>query len=188
MILFSEFLIEADKKGYIEFEKNAEIIHKFVETRKSYNRPLMGKLINGESLKPIFKEYDKCAKIMQNFIDSINNNDLVSFKVAAEAGKYELKHYETLKANYEKLEEMYYQIFNVVKVGDNIKIAVKKLYKLSNSLKYFNIFSGQYENLYFNKTSEEELLKKAVTGQCILKGINNLIITFKNNKVIKIGF
>ena len=113
MVKFSDFLVEAVEKDYLKFNDDAEVIHKFVETRLKYNKELVGKLINGGSLKDFFADCDKRVQKMQAFIKTVKDTDKLAFRIAAIAGQTDIKYYEKLKANYQKLEEMYSKIYFV---------------------------------------------------------------------------
>ena len=189
MVKFSDFLVEAVEKDYLKFNDDAEVIHKFVETRLKYNKELVGKLINGGSLKDFFADCDKRVQKMQAFIKTVKDTDKLAFRIAAIAGQTDIKYYEKLKANYQKLEEMYSKIYNAVKIGDDLELAILKLSRLSTSLRYFNIVTGKEENFYFKKVAVEDLRKKVIEhNKCVLVGCNDLTVFFKNNKVSKVGF
>ena len=185
MIGFSEYITAAVEKEYLKFNDAAETIHKFVETRFKYNKELVGKLINGQSLKYFFDNCDKCVEVMRKFMNSVRNDKKVTFKIAILAGEKDIQYYEKLKKDYEKLGEMYYKLYHAVKIGEDLESAVLKLSRLTTSLKYFNIISGREENLYFKPVKVENLRRKVLeTGRCTLIGLNNLTVTFnKNNRV-----
>ena len=189
MVGFTDFLIEAVEKDYLKFIDSAETIHSFVETRFKYNRELVGKLIDGGSLKDFFIKCDECVKKMKEFIKTVNGNDKLTFRLAALAAENDIKYYEKLKENYKKLEEMYYKIHNAVKIGDDLETAILKLSRLTTSLRYFNIISGKEEGYYFKAVKVEDLRKKVLERQqCVLVGINSLTVKFnKNYKVIGVG-
>jgi len=196
MISFSRYIIEADERGYIEYINVSEELHKFIQIMHPQYRRISKELMNmtskllaGESLRSVFSVYDNYVKKMQDFIKTVNRNDRTEIIIAAETGKYDIKAYEKMKGNFTNLENMYNQILNVVKIGDDMETACYKLEKLSNSLKYFNVLTGEYESNYFKRASRQDLLQKAKeTGQCKLVGVQHLIVAFKNNKVIKAGF
>lgn len=86
-----------------------------------------------------------------------------------------------------KKENEIQSIINCVKIGEKQGTAIKKISKMTKTLKYFNIETLRYTTEYFDPMSEEEILEEIekFRGQVKLRGAMDFYVELKNGKVVK---
>lgn len=178
MKTFSEFLEEREVIMTPEITKARMNVYSFLYPfdRDNYNEYLMSDIEDGEK--------DVVKKVFSQVEDDIEV--LIKKKVFPEL----VKRYNLLYDAYLAKEKEYQTILTCVKVGEKQETAIKKLSKMSKTLKYFNIESMKVTTHYFDAMTEDEILKEIseFNGQVKMRGAMDFYVEFKNGKVSKTYF
>lgn len=187
MRVFSRWLNESK----LSYDKNdvsdiLRILEPFVYTKRNYHEELIENIYYGmkDAVKNYFEPYDEPYEILVSKMYSIEDNSLR--KRVAEL----VSSYGEMKKGYYRLESMVQSILNSVKIGDSKYLAAKKLLNMTKKVMYYSITMLGYEGNFFKPTTEEEIEKqiKRNQGTIRLKGVVDLYVDFKNDKVVKVYF
>ena len=170
---FSEFLEEKEVVMTPAISKAKSAVDEFLSSfgRSNYNDYLMSDIEDGvkNAVNAVFAQVEKDIEI------------LIKKKVFPEL----VKRYNLLHDAYLAKEREYQTILTCVKVGEAQETAVKKLSKMSKTLKYFNLESMKVTTHYFDPMSEDDILEEIekFNGQVKMRGAMDFFVEFRNGKV-----
>jgi hypothetical protein len=170
---FSEFLEEKEVVMTPAIRSAKMAVDEFLSSfgRSNYNEYLMSDIEDGvkNAVNAVFAQVEKDIEI------------LIKKKVFPEL----VKRYNLLHDAYLAKEREYQTILTCVKVGETQETAVKKLSKMSKTLKYFNLESMKVTTHYFDPMSEDDILEEIekFNGQVKMRGAMDFFVEFRNGKV-----
>ena len=126
------------------------------------------------AVKDFFAQHDKAYKIIK----------------LAKIDPVLVQEYEKLSNGLEEYEKNIQSILTCVKIGESQEIAIKKLSKMTETVKYFSLVSLSYKDNYFVHKSEEEILKEINDSNGLVRIIGERVfnVKFKNGKVKQFYF
>ena len=128
------------------------------------------------------------TNVVKKYFDKYNNAYNILKNTNVEANL--VRQYEVVRDGYEKRELVIRDILNCVKVGESQDSAVKKLAKLTKTLKHFDIPKSAYTINFFDVNTEDEILQQInmYNGHVKLFGMMDFNIVFKDGKVKQFYF
>ena len=138
---------------------------------EALTRPLKG----DSNLTPLYYELQNACDYVGNYIDDLVNDiydgkkNAVKDYFAKSDKAYKVvklakidpelvQRYETFRKGYDELEKVVQSILNCVKIGESQDTAIKKLAKMTETVKYFSLEKMKYNGKYFDPMSEEDIL------------------------------
>ena len=178
MQIFEEYINEKEYVGKGRILRAKNNVQSFLDgfDRDNYNEYLMSDIEDGVKnvVNIVF------AQVEQDIDLLIKNNE----------GSQLVKRYNLLHDAYLAKETEVSTIRSCVKVGEKQESAIKKLSKMSKTLKYFNLESMKVTTNYFDAMSEKEILDEIenFNGQVKMRGAMDFFVEFRNGKVSKTYF
>ena len=168
-------------KNIVEASQDAELkkamfdLNKAVTFRGNYISDLMMAMYDGEkdAVKKYFAQFDKSYKLLKLYKD----NELFTKTV---------KKFEDIKAGYEIKEAEIQTVLNCIKVGEKQDTAIKKLVKLTKTLKSYSINKLAYSGTtFFSPMTEDDFLEeiKRFKGAVKMRAAMDFYVIFKDGKV-----
>lgn len=186
ILSFTEFILESveDSINEREYVGRGKIIRaknnvqSFLDGfgRDNYNEYLMSDIEDGvkNAVNIVFSQVEQDIELL------IKNNE----------GSQLVRRYNLLHDAYLAKEIEVSTIRSCVKVGEKQESAIKKLSKMSKTLKYFNLESMKATTHYFDPMTEDDILEEIekFNGQVKFRGAMDFFVEFKNGKVFKTYF
>ena len=172
---FSEFLEEREVSTSSKAKKAMMKVQEFLDGfgRDNHNDYLLDDIADG----------------VRGCVDKVfaQVEDDIEVLIKEKAFPQLVNRYNLLHDAYLAKEKEYQTILSCVKVGEKQETAVKKLSKMSKTLKYFNLEDMKVTTHYFDPMSEDEILKEIseFNGQVKMRGAMDFFVEFRNGKVFK---
>lgn len=175
---FTEFLEEREVIMTHEIEKARLNVYEFFYAfgTDNWNDSLMYEIQDGvkDVVKKVFSQVEDDIEVL------IKNNVFPKL----------VRKYNLLYDAYLSKEKEIQTILTCVRIGEKQETAIKKISKMTKTLKYFNLEQMKVTTNYFDPMSEKDILKEIedFNGQVKLRGAMDFYIEFKNGKVFKTYF
>lgn len=178
MQVFEEYINEKEYVGKGSVLRAKNNVQTFLDGfgRDNYNEYLMSDIEDGvkNAVDNVFSQVEQDIELL----------------IKNEEGSQLVRRYNLLHDAYLAKEREYQTILTCVKVGEKQETAVKKLSKMSKTLKYFNLESMKATTKYFDAMSEKDILDEIenFNGQVKMRGAMDFFVEFRNGKVSKTYF